>query len=914
MNLARVRGEPIVGRTPELAALSESVPERRSLVLTGGPGIGKTTLWEAGVDAAREQGMRVLSARPTGAEAQLSFAALIDLCDEIDAADLPAPQRSALEVALLRAPPGAAPPEPHAIGLGLLSVLRRLSGREPLLVAIDDVQWLDAPSSAALTFAARRLEDERVSFLLAKRPGRVSALEQAIERRGLERLTVRPLSFGAIRRLLAERLGLTLSRHLLRRITDSTLGNPLFALELGRTLAEQGMPELGEDLPVPDAVEDVLGTRVARLPDAARGVLLAVALSGELRTGELAAVAGQAAVDDARDAGVLVADGDRVRAAHPLLAAAAKKRSRVSERRALHLALAGAVEDAELRALHLALSTAHADPQLSAVVAEAAALAAARGARQEAVQLAEHALRLAPADSEARSERLLALGAYLEVAGEVQRISDLLRPELDSFAPGAPRARAWLLLAEGGDVRTLPDLLEHLDRAFEEGRDEPGLRAEALAKKSIHACASAVSRVRLAQMWALEAVSDARAGAAGAERLALTALAWAHILGGRPIDELCARYDAVSDAAPFLAESPERLAGLRLSWRGDMREARPALMRLLALADEQGEPVSYAIVRAHLCDLELRAGEWDAAARLLAEWAESSERHLIVPPMYERAQAQLAVGRGLPDEAASWAQKALEACAATGSRWEELDTQVTLGTVALLAHEPAQALGRLRPVWEHTVREGVEDPGMFPVAPELVEALVLAGELDEARTVVRRLRDLSERQEHPWGLATAKRCAAVIELAADEYDEGRAAALHEAAEAYAELGLRFDHARTLLALGRAQRRRRKWRAARGSLERAVAAFEALGSPGWAGEARSQLERVGARGQRAAGELTPSEARVVALAAEGRSNKEIAGTLFVTVHTVEVHLSKAYRKLGVSSRGQLAARLAAEDQA
>jgi DNA-binding CsgD family transcriptional regulator len=230
--------------------------------------------------------------------------------------------------------------------------------------------------------------------------------------------------------------------------------------------------------------------------------------------------------------------------------------------------------------------------------------------------------------------------------------------------------------------------------------------------------------------------------------------------------------------------------------------------------------------------------------------------------------------------------------------------------VKVLAHEPARAAEILREVWDHTQREGIDDPGVIPVAPDLVEALLAVGELDEARAVVERLRELSEEQEHPWGLATAKRCGTLVRLAADGYDEQAATDLVDAAAAYGSLGLRFDRARTLLSLGRAQRRYKQWRGARESLECAVAAFDELGSPGWADEARAQLARVGGRRPRQDDDgLTPSEQRVAELAADGRSNKEIARTLYVTVHTVEVHLSRAYAKLGVRSRTQLAGRFA-----
>jgi DNA-binding CsgD family transcriptional regulator len=196
---------------------------------------------------------------------------------------------------------------------------------------------------------------------------------------------------------------------------------------------------------------------------------------------------------------------------------------------------------------------------------------------------------------------------------------------------------------------------------------------------------------------------------------------------------------------------------------------------------------------------------------------------------------------------------------------------------------------------------------VFPVAPDLVKSLVELGELEEAKAVTARLCELAEAQEHPWGLATAKRCDAVVRLAAG-YDEAAAAMLEQAGAVYGELGLRFDRALAMLDLGRAQRRAKKWGAARASLEQAVAELDELGSPGWAEQARSELARIGARRPQPTGELTPAERRVVELAVDGLANKEIARTLFVSVRTVEVHLKHAYAKLGIRSRTQLARRL------
>lgn len=906
----------VVGRECELTVIREFVEadaSRRAFVLVGRAGIGKTTLWEAAIDLAAERGLRVLAARASSAEAQLSFSALIDLCDGVrndGLADLAGPQRAALEVALLRAEPQDTAPSAHAIALGFRNVLRALSARTPVLIAIDDVQWLDAPSLDVLTFLVRRLRDEPVAFLLTRRADSPTALERVLERSDLQCLEVGRLSFGAIRRLLMERLGLSVSRPLLHRIVEVTLANPLFVLELGRELLANGVPAIADELPVPAGIEDLIGMRVASLPAPLRRLLVALGLSADLRIPELAAVGGQGALDEAVDRQLLHVDGDRVRAVHPLLAAAAMRSAGRGERRELHLALAHAICDEELRAMHLALATEEADAELSAIVAAAAAAAAARGARQQAMALAEHALRLTPADSQGRGDRVLRLAEYLETAGELRRLTDLLTPEVDSLPAGVPRARAWLMLSEGAGSRHMDDLADLQQRALAEGADDPGLQARVLAKQASNAAASTISDLAQAEIWALAAVKAAAAAGPDVQRVALYALAWTRAMTGRAVDDLCGSSQAVSDATAYIAAAPERVAGQRLVWRGEIRRGREVLARLLRLADERGELESYALMRLHVCELHLRVGEWDAAEALLDEWAQSTDRELMFRPKYERCRALLAAGRGDIEQTERWAMLAVARGEQTGCRWDELEGIRALGVGRLLAHRPAAAAESLRTAWRHLEREGVQEPGVFPVGPELVQALTELGELGEAKAVTARLAELAERQAHPWATITAERCRSVVALAGSAADADAADRLERAAADYETLGLRFDAARSLLSLGRAQRRLRQWGSARDAMERAAAAFDAMGSPGWTEQTRAELSRVSGRTPRPSGELTQSEQRAAELAAAGLSNKAIARELVVTVHTVEVHLSRAYAKLGVRSRGQLAARMAA----
>jgi DNA-binding CsgD family transcriptional regulator len=903
----------VVGRDAELSSCADFVASERwprAFVLTGGPGIGKTTLWDAAVAHGRARGMRVVAARGSGADTRLSFAALIDLLDGIadeDFVHLPRPQRSALDVALYRTEPTGLPLEAHAIALGLLSVLRSLAKQGPVLVALDDVQWLDRSSEEALAFAARRLGDERIAFLLARRPGTPADLERALERLAPQRLELRPPSLDAVRRILWQRLELTVPRHVLRQLYEATLGNPLFVLEVGRTVKEVGLPAVGEDLPVPDAVEDLLGTRVAGLQGPVRRALLAVALDATIRVGQLAMLAGPDAIDAAVEAGVLAVDGDQVRAAHPLLAAAAVREARPADRRELHGELAGVVAAGELRTRHLALAAPCPDAGLASTVAAAAASASRRGAPQAAVELAEHAMRLTPHDHPDRDERLLELADYLVVAGEKTRLTNLLKPHLPSFPTPTMRARALVLLTKG-DVQGNDEIQEYLEQALLESSDDRQARASVLADMSENVAVVRVERIGEAEAWALEALPATPGAEPALERRALYALAWTRSLGGRAIDDVWERFRSASPEPFYLAHSPERVASQRLVWRGEITVARATLTRQLVEADERGEPSSYALQRLHLCELELRAGGWDAAERLLDEWGQSADRELLLWPMYERCRALLAVGRGLPDEARRWGAEAETRARASGVRWDQLEAQRASATADLLVNETADAAEHLRVVWEHTEREGILDPGVFPVAPELVEALVELGELEPARAVRARVAELAKEQEHPWGLATAERCGAHVALAL-AYDDAAATGLERAAEQYARLGLAFDAARSLLALGREQRRARKWGAARSTLERAAAAFDELGSSGWAELARSELERVGARRRSPAGELTPTERRVAELAAQGLANKEIAQALVISVSTVEFHLSNTYAKLGVRSRTQLAPRLA-----
>jgi DNA-binding CsgD family transcriptional regulator len=887
-----------------LDAFLDGSGARTALLIVGAAGIGKTTLWEHAVWSAETHGCRVLATRCSEAEAALSFAGLNDLLDGVEhdqLGALPSPQRRALEVALARAEPGAAPPEPLAIAAGLLGLLRALSARAPAMVAVDDLQWLDGASADALAFALRRLRSEPARLLAAMRPGTGSAVEKALPRDAVERLEVGPVAVPTARRLLAERLHLSVPRPVLARLVQMAQGNPLVVLELGRVLLECGTLDVDSSVPVPELAEDLFGTRVAALPDPVRRAVLAVGLSPDLQRAELATLAEPGAIDQAAAIGLLTIEAGRVRASHPLLAAAAVRGASLGERHQLHLQLAQSLGVGPRSARHLALATEGPDPERAQTIAAAALVARRRAATSDAVELAEHALRLTPPDDPARTERLLTLAECLLSAGAIARLEELLLEALDQLPSGAPLVRAHVMLGHCADT---DEHVEQLELALAESAAVPALRASVLAEKARMFAVIRVERLPEAAAWAEEALTLTTGTR---ESPLLASLAWTRAMRGLPVDDLVSG-TLVDDGTSLYEGSVERVAGVRHAFRGEVIEARAKFERMLTLADERGEAISGQIAQLQLCELALRAGEVHRARELLDAWHEEWGLTEGFIPSATRCEAVIAAISGHAQEALRSADDLLALRDAAG--WDHLESVRARGLVALLDRRPHDAAEQLGAVWAHTQREGVDDPGAFPVAADLVEALVELERRDEAVEVIGRLRELGVAQVHPWALITADRSEAVVALAVT-YDEGAHSQLERAASAYGEICLGFDRARSLLALGALLRRHRKWGAARDALDRATALLAELGCDGWVTRAQSEIERVGARRPAGEGALTAAEERVVALAIEGKSNKEIAAALVVSVHTVEVHLSRAYAKLGVRKRTQLA-RAAAKD--
>ena len=365
--------------------------------------------------------------------------------------ELPEPQADALRVALLLAPPGQAPPDERAVAVAVLGVLRELARTGRVLVAVDDVQWLDPPSAKVVSFAWRRLREEPVGLLLAHRLG-TNAPAALVEDDRFSSLAVGPLALGAVHRLLHSRLDLVLPRPALRRVHEVSGGNPFFSLELGRALLAHGA-ELspGEPLPVPDRLQELVRFRLEALPPESREVLAAAAALSQPTLGLLAAAVadGENALRPALDAQVIELENDHVRFTHPLLASAAYQSLDPIGRRELHRRLAELVPDADERARHLALSTDAPDSDIAHALEEAAEHARARGATAAAAELCEEARRLTPSDRpDDAHRRTVAAARYRFVAGDTVRARELLEQALAAARTGSARAAALVILAQ----------------------------------------------------------------------------------------------------------------------------------------------------------------------------------------------------------------------------------------------------------------------------------------------------------------------------------------------------------------------------------------------------------------------------------------------------------------------------------
>ncbi len=909
-----VAPDTILGRQRELDTIRsffDDASSPRILLIEGEAGIGKTTIW---TEAARLAGAnaRLLTARPSESEAKLSFSVLTDLFEptlrEIRD-ELPAPQRRALELALLlKAPVAGTRVDARAVSLGTLSVLRSLAARMPLTIAIDDVHWMDAASARSLSFALRRLVDESITVVAARRvpgPREPIGLTDMTTFRGLH---LGPLPAEAIAQSLHQVDG-PFPRPLVKRIHEASGGNPFYAMEIGRALTRSSShPRAGEPLPIPDDLHTLLRNRLKPLSADARDALLVVAASPSPSADLVAAVAGSdIALEEAAQAEIVTMGATAVVFTHPLLASAVYADAAPSTRRGVHARLAAVSTDLEQRARHLALSSTGPNEETASSLDRAAVQARARGAPQVAAELSELAVTATPVDDvDARQRRMQMQAGNLFDAGDPHRGREIIEALIPRLEPGPARAEALYMLSSFAwkDLRRVSELLH---QALAEA-DGESLRSQILSDLAWVGLDMGELGIATDQAEAAVTVAEALKDDPYPLRHALSILALTRDLLGHESRDLLERAVALQGTLTLAdLSSPTTCLGRQLTWSSELDPAREALQSELDRYREQGHETACYEILAQLADVELRAGRFDRALRHLEEADDiAAEASLDVLGEILPIRAAVACSLGDLDDASRHASEGLAVCERTADRWNEIRCRSALGFVEISRDDAAAAHRWLGTLSELTQEMGLREPGAFPFVPDAVEALVALGELERATELTDRLEEQGEELGRPLAIGTAARCRGSIEAARGDLPAA-AMWLERSQEMLRGLPHPFELSRTSLVAGEIERRMKQKSSARELLNASVAGFDRIGARVWAAKARRALTRIGGRPP-APSDLTPSEEQVALLVADGRSNREVAASLFVSVHTVEANLKRIYRKLGVRSRVELARKI------
>jgi DNA-binding CsgD family transcriptional regulator len=902
--------QPLLGRQRESGVLDRLLSATRNgrgslLVLRGEPGVGKTALLERAIESAH--GFRVVRASGVESEMELPFAALQQLSAPLldGIGQLPAPQRAALTVAFGLSAGEA--PDRLLVGLAMLSLLSNAAEEQPLLVVVDDAQWLDRASATVLAFVARRLLAERVAMVFGAR-------EPAKELLWLPELAVAGLGKRDARALLESALRVSLDEQVRERIVAETHGNPLALLELPRVLTRAevaggfGWPAA---LPLSERIEECFRRQLAELPSDTRQLLLVAAaepVGDPLLVWRAAGQLGiSASAADAANASGLLEIGVSVTFRYPLARSAVYRAAPADDRRSAHCALAEATDpelDPDRRAWHLAQATPGPDEAVAAELERSAGRAQSRGGMAAAAAFLERAATLTDEPSQ-RARRALAAAQAKNQSGELEAALVLLATAESGPLNEFQRAEAEVLRAE-------------IAFASSRGNDVPPLLLQAARRLE-----------RLDPLQARETYLDALAAALFAGRLATGG-------GTREIAE-------AARLAPAAPQSPRAvdllLDGLvALIIDGD-GVAAPTLQRAVnafrgdGISKEQG--IRWLWVAAHAAGLVWDYEGWDALSSRLVQLIRETGAIWVLPIVLSmRAGVRLMAGElGVAEVIVEEVQAYSEVTASTiapyaslalvvyrGHHAEALE-QFEIGTKEVLARGEGEGLTFIQWItavlnnslghYEIAVEAAEQASETSPEVwfstwglVELIEAGTRTGQTERAAQALERLTETTQASGTDWAIGIEARSRALL-------SEGEAAETdyRQAIDALGRTRVRVELARAHLLYGEWLRRERRRIDARRELQTAHRLFTDFGMEAFAERARVELEATGAHARKrlvaTREELTPQEAQVSRLAADGATNHEIAAQLFISASTVEYHLSKAYRKLGVRSRTQLA---------
>jgi DNA-binding CsgD family transcriptional regulator len=909
----------LFGRERESARIDEVLDAARArrsgaLVVRGEAGIGKSALLSASVERATD--MQILRALGVQSEVDIPFSGLHELVRpalaSIDA--IPDTQAVALRSALALG--AGAVPERLAVCGGALSLLAAVAEEQPLLCVIDDAHWLDEASAAAMTFVARRLDADGIAMLFGVREPEIRTFTAP----GIPELRLGGLDRAAARQLLATRLPPGAGSLVAEQLIEISLGNPLALIELpsGLTATQlAGEGPLDEPVHAETAVERGFLRRLAQLPSSTRRALLVVAASevGELRA--LSRALGvleldSQSLDPAEQAG-LVTLTSSVDFCHPLARSAIYGAAEENDRREAHRALAVAAEaagEADRHAWHLAAGACGPDEQIASALAGAAESARHRGGVWSEAKALERAARLTP-EPRLRARRLARAGDAAYRAGRAEvadaLLAEAVEGDLELHELAHAQARRAYIRVERGEF----DDALHLMIGGANDLEPTAPRAAATLLTN---AATAADHHRLDIPWSIALAERAwRLAGDGAiddpelchivshQRLSAgrvpdaMELAWrcAELVENDPEGRV-----VVADAASTLLYAGEHAAARRL-----LERAVAANRAAGALGDLGYALHIYAQVDWYDGYLQRAYGHALEAVQIVEELG---TQQTLDDCLSRLALFEAVLGR--ESDSRGHAQRALESVLRLGDRKNEVKARGALGMLALVTGDADTAVAQLAPAVGALEAGGVGNPNQFRVHPNLVEAYARVGRTDEGKLVAASLERQARATGIPWTLGAAMRCRALV-VDADAAAEARfkeALRVHESAGA-------FERARTELCFGEHLRRRGRRRDSRMHLGASLEAFEGCGATPWAERARTELRASGLtlrRRQPVAGErLTPQELQIARLVVEGKTNRDVAATLFVTPKTVEFHLTRVYRKLGIHSRSELVRRMA-----
>jgi DNA-binding CsgD family transcriptional regulator len=903
----------LLGRERERAALDRLVESARdgyggALVVHGEPGVGKTALLDDSVEKATT--LRIVRSAGVEGEMELPFAAVQQLCAPILPLGerLPRPQRDALDIAFGLSPGPA--PNPFLVALAVLGLLSEAARERGLFCVIDDAQWLDRASAQALGFAARRLTVERIAIVFAAR-------EMGEALRGLPEVHVQPLGHRDARTLLESVLSAPLDDQVLERLIVETRGNPLALVELPRGLtASQLAGGFGvlAAAPVHAGIEDSFLRRVAALPRDSRLLVLIAASdpTGDAplvwRAAERLGIPESAAF--AAESNGLIAFRPGVAFRHPLVRSAAYRSAGSDERTEVHRALAEATDpktDPDRRAWHRAQAAVMPDEDVAADLERSAARAQARGGFAAAAAFLERsaALTIEPAK---RAGRALAAGQAKHQAGATDDAVALLDQAEVGPLDGFQRAEAEVLRAR-------------IAFATNRGSDAPPLLLA--AARGLEPLDSPLARETYLDALTAALFTGRLASAVDTRQVAVAALAAPPAYDPRPVDLLLDGLATLIAHGPAAGTPPLRQA-LAAFARRDLEPAEALRWRWLAgraagfiwdykgwdlltahhirAAREAGLLAELPLALNTRVGVHLFAGETKAAAALIDE-ADALARATGdgIAPLY--GALGLAAHRGDEAELARLVRAGHEDFLARG---EGLGVTAMNWVTAVLNN----GLGQYDDAFTAAV-EATRIPGEIWFATyasvELIEAACRSGRPERAAEALESLSASTSASGTPWALGVEARSRAL--LAAGDAAEPL---YREAIERLQPTRLRLDLARGHLVYGEWLRREARRIDARNELRAAYELFTDFGMEAFAERSRIELEATGEHARKRTlatlDQLTAQEAQISRLAAEGNTNREIAAQLFISSSTVEYHLRKAFRKLDVTSRTQLAKKL------